>query len=46
MVIIAGGVSVGERDYVKEVLTDIGVEMDFWRIRLKPGKPFLFGRHP
>jgi len=46
MVIIAGGVSVGERDYVKEVLTDIGVEMDFWRIRLKPGKPFLFGCHP
>lgn len=46
MVIIAGGVSVGDRDYVKEVLNDLGVETDFWKIRLKPGKPFLFGRHP
>lgn len=43
--LIAGGVSVGERDYVKAVLQEAGVEMDFWRVRLKPGKPFLFGTH-
>jgi len=43
--VIAGGVSVGERDYVKEVLNGLGVVTDFWRVRVKPGKPFLFGRH-
>jgi len=46
LVVIAGGVSVGERDYVKEVLGELGVVTDFWRVRVKPGKPFLFGRHP
>ena len=45
-VVIAGGVSVGERDFVKEVLNTIGVETSFWRVRVKPGKPFLYGRHP
>ncbi len=46
LVVIAGGVSVGERDYVKETLNDLGVVTDFWRVRVKPGKPFLFGYHP
>lgn len=46
VLVIAGGVSVGDRDFVKGVLNDIGVETNFWRIRLKPGKPFLFGKHP
>ncbi len=46
LVVVAGGVSVGERDYVKETLTELGVETEFWRVRVKPGKPFLFGRHP
>ncbi len=45
-VVIAGGVSVGERDFVKEVLNSLGVETHFWRVRVKPGKPFLFGQHP
>jgi molybdopterin molybdotransferase len=44
VVIIAGGVSVGERDLVKEELAGLGVESDFWRVKVKPGKPFLFGR--
>ncbi len=46
IVIIAGGVSVGERDYVKQVLQSLGVITDFWRVNVKPGKPFLFGQHP
>ncbi len=46
LVIIVGGVSVGERDFVKEVLKELGVTLEFWRVKLKPGKPFLFGRHP
>lgn len=46
LVVVAGGVSVGERDFVKEVLADLGVETDFWKVKVKPGKPFLFGSHP
>lgn len=46
LVVIAGGVSVGERDYVKEVLGGLGVVTDFWKVKVKPGKPFLFGWHP
>ncbi|MDF1754919.1 MAG: molybdopterin molybdotransferase MoeA [Verrucomicrobiales bacterium] len=45
-VVIAGGVSVGERDFVKDVLNALGVETSFWRVRIKPGKPFLYGQHP
>ncbi|MFT5108912.1 MAG: molybdopterin molybdotransferase, partial [Pseudoalteromonas tetraodonis] len=44
ILVIAGGVSVGDRDLVKPVLERCGVETGFWRVRLKPGKPFLFGR--
>ncbi len=46
LVVVAGGVSVGERDYVKGALDELGVVTDFWRVRVKPGKPFLFGHHP
>ena len=45
-VVVAGGVSVGDRDYVKEVLAELGVGTNFWRVNVKPGKPFLFGKHP
>ncbi len=40
--VIAGGVSVGEKDYVKAVLADLGARGGFWRVRVKPGKPFFF----
>ncbi len=43
-VIISGGVSVGEHDLVREALREIGAEIDLWRVAVKPGKPFLFGR--
>lgn len=43
VVLIAGGVSVGDHDLVKAMLTELGVETDFWRVNIKPGKPFLFG---
>jgi molybdopterin molybdotransferase len=42
--IISGGVSVGERDFVREALQAIGAEIDLWRVAVKPGKPFLFGK--
>ena len=42
-VISSGGVSVGEADFTKEVLNDIG-DIHFWKIAMKPGKPFAFGK--
>ena len=42
-VITVGGVSVGEYDLVKDVLAELGCEQKFWRIAMRPGKPFVFG---
>ncbi|MGZ5022409.1 MAG: molybdopterin molybdotransferase MoeA [Chthoniobacterales bacterium] len=44
VMIITGGVSVGARDFVKPALAAIGASLDLWRVAVKPGKPFLFGR--
>ncbi len=44
-VILTGGVSVGEHDHVRAALRDHGVTPDLWRVAVKPGKPFLFGRN-
>jgi molybdopterin molybdotransferase len=43
VLVVAGGVSVGERDLVKTCLGTLGVELDLWRVRIQPGKPFLYG---
>lgn len=43
VVISSGGVSVGEADFTKEVLDKIG-NIEFWKIAMKPGKPFAFGK--
>src|SRR5260221_842675 len=43
VVIIAGGVSVGEKDLVKPVLRKLGAEIALWRGAIPPGKTFLFG---
>jgi molybdopterin molybdotransferase len=43
VVITTGGASVGDADYVKEVLEECG-EVDFWKIAMKPGKPLAFGK--
>ena len=42
-VISSGGVSVGDADYTKTVLDELG-EIGFWKIAMKPGKPFAFGQ--
>ncbi len=42
--IVSGGVSVGDHDFVKPALRKLGAEIDLWRVAIKPGKPFLFGR--
>lgn len=44
VLIITGGVSVGARDLVKPALTAAGATLDLWRVNVKPGKPFLYGR--
>ena len=41
--ISSGGVSVGEADYTKTILDELG-EIAFWKIAMKPGKPFAFGK--
>jgi molybdopterin molybdotransferase len=43
VLIISGGVSVGEHDLVKEALRELGAKIEIWRVAVKPGKPFLFG---
>ena len=42
-VVSSGGVSVGEYDLVKQVFAEIG-DINFWKVRIKPGKPVAFGR--
>jgi molybdopterin molybdotransferase len=43
VLLVAGGVSVGEHDHVKGALDRAGVEELFWRVRIKPGKPLFCG---
>lgn len=43
VILTSGGVSVGEADYIKGILQDIG-SMDFWKILMKPGRPLTFGK--
>jgi molybdopterin molybdotransferase len=44
VLIISGGVSVGQHDLVKSTLQSLGGQIDLWHVAIKPGKPFLFGR--
>ena len=39
-----GGASVGDHDLVGPVLKDLGLNLDFWRIAMRPGKPLMYGR--
>jgi len=43
LVITTGGVSVGEADYVKQIVEEMG-EINFWKIAMKPGRPITFGK--
>jgi molybdopterin molybdotransferase len=44
VLLVCGGVSVGEHDHVKEALARLGVKQVFWRVALRPGGPTFFGR--
>lgn len=43
--ITTGGVSAGERDYIKTLVEEVGVKVHFHKIRIKPAKPILFGTY-
>jgi molybdopterin molybdotransferase len=43
VLVTIGGASVGDHDYVQAVLRSLGVEIDFWRLAMRPGKPLMFG---
>jgi molybdopterin molybdotransferase len=42
IIISSGGVSVGDYDFVKDVLQDMGAEMSFWKVAMRPGRPLAF----
>jgi molybdopterin molybdotransferase len=43
LLITSGGVSVGERDFTRTVMRDLGADIRFWRVRIRPGGPLVFG---
>ena len=43
LLVTTGGASVGDHDLVQSVLGELGFELDFWRIAMRPGKPLIFG---
>lgn len=43
LLITTGGVSVGERDYTRAVMREMGADIKFWRARIRPGGPIAFG---
>jgi molybdopterin molybdotransferase len=44
ILVTTGGASVGDHDYVQEALRNSRVKIDFWKIAMRPGKPFMYGR--
>jgi len=44
LLITIGGASVGEHDLVQQALGHAGLDIDFWKIAMRPGKPLMFGR--
>lgn len=43
LLVTTAGVSVGEFDYTRDVLSQLGAKMDFWKVRMRPGAPLGFG---
>jgi molybdopterin molybdotransferase len=44
ILLLSGGVSAGKKDFVPEILTDLGIKKFFHKVAQKPGKPFWFGK--
>ncbi len=45
ILLTTGGVSVGKYDFVKEIFESLSVQIKFWKVNIKPGKPLLFGMY-
>lgn len=43
LLVTTGGISVGDRDYTRTVLQELGADIKFWRVRIRPGGPLAFG---
>jgi len=44
VLVTVGGASVGDHDLMRQALADAGMELDFWRVGIRPGKPLIHGR--
>lgn len=44
-VVSSGGVSVGEMDFIKSAFEAIGGKLEFWKVAIRPGRPFVFGQY-
>lgn len=44
VILLSGGVSVGDHDHIKPALLELGITPELWRVKVKPGKPFLFAQ--
>jgi molybdopterin molybdotransferase len=43
LLITSGGVSVGDKDFTRSVMHEVGADIKFWRARIRPGGPIVFG---
>ncbi len=43
ILVLSGGVSMGDYDFTKEVFKELGAEMNFWKLAIRPGQPLAFG---
>jgi len=44
VIVTTGGASVGDHDFIQQALKNTGVNIGFWKIAMRPGKPFMYGR--
>ncbi len=44
IILSTGGVSMGDYDFIKDIVPELGFEPIFWRVRVKPGKPLFFAK--
>jgi molybdopterin molybdotransferase len=44
VLVTSGGASVGDRDFVQEALKKAGIDIEFWKIAIRPGKPLMFAK--
>lgn len=44
ILVLSGGVSLGDYDFTREVFKELGAEISFWKLAIRPGQPLAFGR--